>query len=99
MELRIEDRKFSFMNGEGNQIAEMTYTLSGEKIIIIDHTEVNDDYRGIRLGYKLFLEVVELAKNTGKKITSISYDGKKVDGYFITHDALKKGKTLVITTK
>ncbi len=40
-----------------------------------------------------------LKKNAGKKITSISYDGKKVDGYFITHDALKKGKTLVITTK
>lgn len=40
-----------------------------------------------------------LKKNAGKKITSVSYDGKKVDGYFITHDALKKGKTLVITTK
>ena len=40
-----------------------------------------------------------LKKNAGKKITTISYDGKKVDGYFITHDELKKGKTLVITTK
>lgn len=40
-----------------------------------------------------------LKKNTGKKITSVSYDGKKVDGYFITHEALKKGKTLVITTR
>jgi predicted alpha-1,2-mannosidase len=38
-------------------------------------------------------------KNSGKKIKSITYDGKKIDGYFISHDELKKGKALVITTE
>lgn len=37
-------------------------------------------------------------KNPGKKIESISYDGKKRDGYFIQHSDLLKGKKLVITT-
>lgn len=37
--------------------------------------------------------------NNGKKITNITYDNKKVDGYFISHDDLKKGKELVITTE
>ena len=37
-------------------------------------------------------------KNSGKKITDITYGGKKVDGYFIPHSDLKKGKELVITT-
>jgi len=37
-------------------------------------------------------------KNSGKKISNISYDGQKVNGYFIDDAALKKGKTLVITT-
>ncbi|MDR2038714.1 MAG: GH92 family glycosyl hydrolase [Bacteroidales bacterium] len=37
--------------------------------------------------------------NNGKKINNITYDGQKVDGYFISHDDLKKGKELVITTE
>lgn len=78
MELSIEERKFSFLNEEGSQIAEMTYSLAGEKIIIIDHTEVDDAYRGRRLGYKLFLQVVEMAKNTGKKIIPLCPYAKSV---------------------
>ena len=35
----------------------------------------------------------------GKKITNITYDGQKIDGYFISHDDLKRGKELVITTE
>lgn len=37
-------------------------------------------------------------KNSGRKITDITYGGKKVDGYFISHSDLRKGKELVITT-
>lgn len=38
-------------------------------------------------------------KGTGEKITDISYGGKKIDSYFITHQQLKEGKELVISTK
>lgn len=78
MELSIEDRKFSFINEEGNQIAEMTYSLAGETLIIIDHTEVHETYRGNQLGYQLLLQVVEMAKNTGKKIIPLCPYAKSV---------------------
>lgn len=38
-------------------------------------------------------------KNAGKKIESITYDNKKIEGYFIPHQELLKGKKLVITTR
>ena len=48
------------------------------------------------LGEKKFT----IVKNgSGKKIESITYDNKKIDGYFIPHSELVKGKKLVITTK
>jgi predicted alpha-1,2-mannosidase len=48
------------------------------------------------LGEKKFT----IIKNgSGKKIESITYDNKKIEGYFIPHSELMKGKKLVITTK
>jgi predicted alpha-1,2-mannosidase len=40
-----------------------------------------------------------LKNGSGKKIESITYDTKKIDGYFIPHSELLKGKKLVIKTK
>lgn len=36
-------------------------------------------------------------EGSGPKITSVSYDGEMVEGYKISHEALKKGGELVIT--
>ncbi len=38
-------------------------------------------------------------KNSGSKISEITYGDRKIDGYFISHHDLIKGKTLVITTQ
>jgi predicted alpha-1,2-mannosidase len=38
-------------------------------------------------------------KNSGNQISEIGCDGQKVDGYFISHGELEKGKTLTITTR
>lgn len=38
-------------------------------------------------------------KGAGKKITDISYGGTPLPGYFVSHDDLKKGQELVITTE
>jgi len=41
-----------------------------------------------------------IVKNSsGTKITDITYDGQKLDGYFLPHRELLQGKTLVITTR
>ncbi len=47
------------------------------------------------LGEKKFTIV---KKNSGNKISNITYDNKKIEGYFIQHSELLKGKKLVITT-
>ncbi|MCX6334132.1 MAG: GH92 family glycosyl hydrolase [Bacteroidia bacterium] len=39
-----------------------------------------------------------IKKNSGKKISKITYGNRKIDGYFISHNELKKGEKLVITT-
>ena len=49
---------------------------------------------------KLGGETVTIVKNvSGKKITGITYDGRKVDGYFVPHHDLVNGKSLVISTE
>lgn len=78
MELSIEDRKFSFLNEVGDPIGEMTYSLAGDNIIFIDHTEVHDDDRGRQLGFRLLLQVVEMAKASGKKIIPLCPYAKSV---------------------
>jgi len=40
-----------------------------------------------------------IRKNSGRKISNITYDNKKVEGYFIPYHELIKGKKLVITTE
>lgn len=40
-----------------------------------------------------------IRKNSGRKISDITYDNKKVEGYFIPYHELIKGKKLVITTE
>ena len=51
----------------------------------------------VKLGENIGFTI--LKKNSGRKITGITYDNNKIDGYFISYDKLKKGKKLVITTK
>ena len=40
-----------------------------------------------------------LKKNSGNRITGITYDGKKIEGYFVNHNDLETGKKLVISTE
>lgn len=40
-----------------------------------------------------------IKKNHGKKITDITIGNDKLEGYFIPHQALKKGKQMIINTR
>lgn len=51
----------------------------------------------IKLGDNTTCTIVK--KNTGAKIKNITYDGRKVDGYFISHRELLKGKRLEVMTQ
>ncbi len=52
---------------EGHQ-AEMTYSRTSPKLIIIDHTGVPDALRGKGVGQALALHAVEAARTGGWKI-------------------------------
>jgi predicted GNAT family acetyltransferase len=52
----------------GGAEAEMTFSKAGEHMIIIDHTEVPDAFRGQGVGLRLVTRAVEDARAAGKKI-------------------------------
>ncbi|MBL7837050.1 MAG: N-acetyltransferase [Bacteroidetes bacterium] len=63
---------------EGKQEAEMTYTWAGTDRIIIDHTEVSDALRGKNAGKQLVMKAVEFARNKGIKIIPLCPFAKSV---------------------
>ncbi|OJJ16860.1 GNAT family N-acetyltransferase [marine bacterium AO1-C] len=48
--------------------AEMTYSKAGEKMIIIDHTEVSDALRGHGVGRELLDAIIEMVRQKGIKV-------------------------------
>jgi predicted alpha-1,2-mannosidase len=77
-----------------NAIGIYTFSPADEDYII---TVPLFDQAVITLGDKINCTIVK--KNSGTKISNITYDNRKIDGHFIPHHELLKGKTLVITTR
>lgn len=63
---------------DGNRLAEMTFSMAGEKRMIIDHTEVSDSLRGMGAGKQLVTAAVEYARNHGIKILPLCPFAKSV---------------------
>jgi predicted GNAT family acetyltransferase len=51
--------------------AQMTFSKAGEKLLIIDHTEVPPAFRGQGVGVALVARAVEDARIAGKEITPL----------------------------
>ncbi|WP_075559711.1 GH92 family glycosyl hydrolase [Parabacteroides timonensis] len=77
-----------------NAIGLYTYSPADPEYIV---TVPLFDQVKFTLGDKTQFTIVK--KGNGQKITDISYDGRKIDGWFISHDLLKQGKQLTITTE
>ena len=61
--------KGAFIIKENNQrLAEMTYSKAGDRLIIIDHTEVSDALRGKGAGNQLVSAAVNYAREKNIKI-------------------------------
>ncbi|MFZ1452366.1 MAG: N-acetyltransferase, partial [Ferruginibacter sp.] len=55
-----EGAKGSFYIKENDKVlAELTYSMTGTTLMIIDHTEVSDALRGKNVGYQLVHTAVE----------------------------------------
>ena len=69
IELEESDSKGRyFFRGPDGAVAEMTFSKVGDAMIIIDHTEVPDAFRGQGVGLKLVTRAVEDMRAAGKKI-------------------------------
>ena len=64
-----EGSKGAFYVEENEQLlAEMTYSMTGTELMIIDHTDVSDTLRGKYVGYQLVQAAVEYARANHMKI-------------------------------
>ena len=64
-----EGSKGAFYVEENEQLlAEMTYSMTGTELMIIDHTDVSDTLRGKNVGYQLVQAAVEYARANHMKI-------------------------------
>lgn len=68
------------INENGKIAAEMTYSKAGENKFIIDHTEVNEQYRGREFGLELLKKAVEYARTKEMKIIPLCPFAKTMFG-------------------
>lgn len=74
----FENKGSFFIEETGRRLAEMTFTMAGDKLMIIDHTEVSDALRGTGAGKKLVAEAVAYARKNGIKILPLCPFAKSV---------------------
>ncbi len=63
---------------DGTRLAEMTYSVAGDGMIIVDHTDVDSALRGTGAGKKLLAALVEWARAEGKKVIPLCPFAKSV---------------------
>ena len=79
IELTNDGKKGKFMALENNVHAgEMTFTWAGDQKFIIDHTEVNPDFRGQSVGKQLVMAAVQFARERDVKIIPLCPYAKSV---------------------
>ena len=64
----VENKGLFYIEKDGIVGAEMTYSKAGDSLIIIDHTEVNERFKGIGLGLILVEAAVKYARDNKLKI-------------------------------
>lgn len=71
MEITITERNnkgFAIARENGNKAGAMTYSIASKELIIIDHTEVEPEFKGKGIGKQLLYSIVEMAREKGIKI-------------------------------
>ncbi len=69
---------FFIKNEEGKKLAEITYMIEPENILLVDHTEVASELQGQNIGLKLVEAVVEEARSSGRKINPVCTFAKAI---------------------
>lgn len=67
----IESKGYTMAREDNKKAGMMTYSKAGENHIIIDHTEVNSDFKGKSVGKQMLYKIVEMAREKNMKITPL----------------------------
>ena len=67
-----------FVEENGNRVGELAYTWRSDRLISIDHTEVDESYEGKGLGAYLVEHAVTFARQSGLKMILYCSFAKKV---------------------
>ena len=81
MEIKHNDdsaKGLFYIEIEGKIVAKMTYVYAGEKLFIIDHTEVGPELKGKGAGKKLLEQAVLFARKNDLKILPLCPFAKSV---------------------
>ncbi len=73
-----ENKGFFKAEEEGKEAGRMTYSWAGKEKIIIDHTEVNPEFKGKSVGKKMVMKAVEFARENQVKIVPLCPFAKSV---------------------
>ncbi len=68
---------FAALDGD-KEAGRMSYTFAGETKMIIDHTEVSDEFRGQNIGKRILMEVVNYVRENKIKIIPLCPYAKSV---------------------
>ncbi|MCH2198629.1 MAG: GNAT family N-acetyltransferase [Flavobacteriales bacterium] len=66
--IQRETKGFAIAESEGTKAGEMTYSVAGPELIIIDHTDVMDGFQGKGVGRIMLIAIVEKARKEEFKI-------------------------------
>lgn len=90
MEYIQGNKRITALNEKKEEIGEITWTNAGESLIIIDHTFVENDYRGQGIAEKLVALSVDFARvNQVKVLPLCPFAKKEFDQKTEYHDVLK----------
>lgn len=73
-----ETKGRAYLEKGGTIIAEMSFSKAGDKLIIIDHTDVDESLRGQGVGRLMLDVIVAMVRRQGKKIMPLCPYAKSV---------------------
>jgi len=74
MEIILKERDnkgFAMAREDNKRAGMMTYSIASENHIIIDHTEVEPEFKGKSVGKKMLYKIVDMAREKNIKITPL----------------------------
>ena len=71
-------RGMFYVEDDGDIVAEIVYAKGGDDVLIIEHTEVDEELQGHNIGYELVHKTVDYARSHGLKVSPVCPFAKAV---------------------